>query len=198
MHGVIGVRRRICVFCGARPGRDPAYVRLARDAATALVTAGFGLVYGGGRIGLMGALADAALAAGGEVIGVIPVSLATTEVAHRGITDLRVVESMHERKALMNALSDAFLALPGGYGTMDELFEALTWRQLGFHEKPVVLLDANGFYDPLLAQLDRMTSDGFVAPRMRELLIVERSVPALIERLRSCVEPYRGVEDQVE
>jgi hypothetical protein len=129
--------RRLCVFCGAHTGHDPGYAEVARDVARAIVGAGYGVVYGGGRIGLMGVLADAALEAGGEVIGVIPESLAVTEVAHSGLSTLHVVSSMHERKALMAELSGGFVALPGGFGTMDEFCEILTWRQLGLHDKPI-------------------------------------------------------------
>lgn len=175
--------KRICIFCGAHSGRDGRYDAIARDSARAIVEAGYGIVYGGGRIGLMGAVADAGLAAGGEVIGVIPSALEDAEIAHAGITTLHVVASMHERKAMMEELSDAFIALPGGYGTMDEFTEMVTWRQLGIHAKPIGLLNENGFYDELLALFDRMVADGFVTPQNRELFITEPEIHALLKRL---------------
>ncbi len=151
--------KRICVFCGSRPGRDDTFLALARSVGAELARRGIGIVYGGGRVGMMGALADAALEAGGEVIGIIPHALERAEVAHQGLTALHVVISMHERKAMMGNLSDAFLALPGGFGTMDELFEALTWQQLGYHAKPIALLDNGDFFAPLMALLQRMLDD---------------------------------------
>lgn len=172
--------RRLCVFCGANSGNTPIFATLARETAEAIVHAGYGIVYGGGRIGLMGILADAALAVGGSVIGVIPQSLAQSEIAHSGITELRVVESMHERKALMSVLSDGFVALPGGFGTMDEFCEILTWRQLGLHHKPIGLLNVNGYYDALLELFERMAADGFVTRSNRELFIVAASIEALL------------------
>jgi uncharacterized protein (TIGR00730 family) len=175
--------RNLCVFCGASAGNDESYARIARDAAQAIVRAGYGLVYGGGRIGLMGVLADAALAAGGEVIGVIPRALSHSEIAHPGITRLHVVESMHERKALMANLSSAFVALPGGYGTMDEFCEILTWRQLRIHNKPIGLLNAEGFYDPLIALFDEMTGKGFVSANSRGLFVAAATMDELLERL---------------
>src|SRR6185503_14872599 len=141
---------RLCVFCGSSPGHDPAYGAAAAQLGRVLAERGIGLVYGGGRVGLMGILADAALAAGGEVIGVIPQALLDREIGHRGLTQLRVVDSMHSRKALMGDLADGFIALPGGIGTLEELFEVWTWAQLGLHRKPCGLLDANGFYAPLV------------------------------------------------
>ena len=147
--------RRLCVFCGASPGRDPAHAALAREVGAALAGRGIGVVYGGGRVGLMGALADGALAAGGEVIGVIPRGLVERELAHEGVTDLRVVESLHERKALMASLSDGFVALPGGLGTLEELAEAMSWAQLDLHDKPCGVLDPTGYFEPLLNFLDR-------------------------------------------
>ena len=140
---------RVCVFCGSSAGRGNAYVDAAARTGTALAHRGYGIVYGGGRVGCMGALADAALAAGGEVIGVIPEALAAREVAHRGLSELHVVGSMHERKALMAAHADAFLILPGGFGTLEELFEVVTWHQLGYHRKPVALLDVDGYFAAL-------------------------------------------------
>jgi uncharacterized protein (TIGR00730 family) len=175
--------KRICIFCGAHSGRDGRYDAIARDAARTVVEAGYGIVYGGGRVGLMGAVADAGLAAGGEVIGVIPSALEDAEIAHPGVTKLHVVASMHERKALMEDLSDAFIALPGGYGTMDEFTEILTWRQLGIHEKPLGLLNHDGFYNDLLALFDRMVTDGFVSPKNRGLFIAEPTIGPLLQRL---------------
>lgn len=156
---------------------------VARDAARAVVRAGFGVVYGGGKVGLMGAVADGALQEGGEIIGVIPRGLATREVAHDGVARLHVVESMHERKALMVELSDGFIALPGGFGTMDEFHEVLTWRQLGIHDKPIGLLNPKGYYDPLLAFYDRMEHDGFVAHETRKLFYVGSSIEDVLNRM---------------
>jgi uncharacterized protein (TIGR00730 family) len=173
--------RRICVFCGSRPGAGDAYVAAARSLGRTLAVRGLGVVYGGGNVGLMGELADAALAGGGEVIGVIPEALVQQEVAHTGLTELRVVRSMHERKAQMADLSDAFVALPGGMGTFEELFEILTWAQLGFHEKPSGLLDVGGYFAPLLELLDHAVSEGFVRPRHRALLLHAASADDLLE-----------------
>ncbi len=173
----------ICVFTGSRDGRRPAYV----DAATALgeeiAHRGLRLVYGGGRVGLMGAIADAALAAGGEVAGVIPRSLVDAEVAHPGLTELHVTGSMHERKATMADLSDAVVALPGGLGTLDELFESLTWTQLGLHALPCGLLDVEDYWAPLVRLLDHAVAEGFVAPASRGLLRRETSAPRLLDLL---------------
>jgi hypothetical protein len=170
----------ICVFCGSAPGTDPAFLEAARDLGASLARAGLGVVYGGATVGLMGAVSDAALSAGGHVIGVIPSSLVARELAHEGLQDLRVVATMHERKALMADLADAFVALPGGLGTLDELFEILTWAQLGIHAKPCALLNLNGYYDPLLAFLDHATRNGLVARDHRELIAVARSVDELV------------------
>ena len=175
--------RNLCVFCGASSGNDESYAEVAREAARAIVRAGYGLVYGGGRIGLMGVLADAALAAGGEVTGVIPRALAHSEIAHAGITQLHVVESMHERKALMADLSAAFVALPGGYGTMEEFCEILTWRQLGIHDKPIGLLNTAGFYDSLVALFDEMTGKGFVSTSSRALFVTASTMDELLAKL---------------
>lgn len=177
------MRPHIGVFCGAKSGNDESYANLAREAAAAIVRAGYGVVYGGGRIGLMGVVADAALEAGGEVIGVIPRALSHSEIAHPGITRLHVVESMHERKALMAELAVAFVALPGGYGTMDEFCEILTWRQLGIHDKPVGLLNAGGFYDDLIALFDAMTAKGFVSKRSRALFAEAPTIGELLAKL---------------
>lgn len=153
---------RIAVFCGASAGSDSAIIESACDMAQAIAGKGMGIVYGGGHVGLMGVVADAALEAGGEVIGVIPGFMIEKELAHQRLTELITVRDMHERKMRMHELSQAVIALPGGFGTMDELFELLTWRQLGIHAKPIGLLNVNGFYDPLLAQVVRMKRDGFL------------------------------------
>ena len=171
---------RICVFCGSHEGNDPSYAQIARKAAEAIVAAGYGVVYGGGGIGLMRIVADAALEAGGEVIGVIPHALARTEQAHQGLTKLHVVETMHERKALMEDLSDAFVALPGGYGTMDEFCEVLTWRQLRIHDKPIGLLNYRGYYDALLALFDSMVREGFIGPYTRSLFVDASTIEELL------------------
>ncbi len=173
----------ICVFCGSSFGNAPEYAQIARDLGTTLASRRIKVVYGGGRVGLMGALADAVLQAGGEVIGVIPRMLLDKEVGHAGLTELRVVQTMSERKWLMGELSDAFIALPGGIGTMDELFEAWTWTQLELHRKPCGLLNFRGYYDPLVAFLDRAVEAGFLRPRHRAALLVERDLDALLERL---------------
>ncbi|HTU80751.1 MAG TPA: TIGR00730 family Rossman fold protein [Candidatus Acidoferrales bacterium] len=175
---------RICVFCGSSSGRGEAYLELARATARTLAGAGYAIVYGGGRIGLMGALADGALEAGGEVIGVIPRALAGAEVAHSGLTRLHVVESMHERKALMAASSDGFVALPGGFGTMDEFCEILSWRQLGIHDKPVGLLNYGGYFDRLVELFDAMVDRGFVRPDHRRLFATAGSIEALLAAMR--------------
>jgi uncharacterized protein (TIGR00730 family) len=154
---------RVTVFCGSAFGSDPAFQAAAADVGRLLAEAGIGLVYGGGHVGLMGVVADAALKAGGEVIGVIPRRLADREVAHEGLTDLRVVETMHERKAQMNDLADAFVVLPGGLGTLEEIFEILTWEVLGYHAKPSVFVDVNGFWTGLFATLDEMAGAGFIS-----------------------------------
>jgi uncharacterized protein (TIGR00730 family) len=164
--------RRVCVFCGSRPGAHEHYLEPARALGSALASTGRGLVYGGARVGLMGVVADAALAAGGEVIGVLPRALMTKELAHPGLHALHVVDSMHARKALMAELADGFIALPGGFGTLDELFEILTWAQLGIHRKPVALINWRGFYSPLLAFVARAQGEGFVAAADRGLLLV--------------------------
>ncbi len=177
--------QRVCVFAGSSAGAQPTYVAAARELGQTLVTRGLGLVYGGSRLGLMGALADTVLAGGGEVVGVIPHALAAREVAHDGLTDLRVVNSMHERKAQMAELADAFIALPGGLGTLDELFETLTWAQLGLHAKPIGLLDVAAYYGPLLALVAHATSEGFIPGSDGSLLVVEREPDRLIARLEA-------------
>jgi uncharacterized protein (TIGR00730 family) len=176
--------RRLCVFCGSSSGSRPAYAAAARALGEALARRGLGLVTGGGRVGLMGVIADASMGAGGEVIGVIPEALAAKEVAHAGLTELRVVGSMHERKAMMAELSDGFVALPGGFGTLEEFFEVLTWAQLGLHPKPCALLNVAGFYAPLLALLDHAVAEGFVKPIHRALVLVEEEPERLLDRIR--------------
>jgi uncharacterized protein (TIGR00730 family) len=175
--------KRVCVFCGSKTGSRPAYADAARNLAKAIVGRGLGLVYGAGHIGLMGVLADAALQAGGEVIGVIPQSLVDKELAHSGLTQMQIVDSMHERKARMADLSDAFVALPGAYGTADEFFEILTWAQLGLHAKPIGLLDVEGFFDPLLAWLDHALVEGFLRERHRELILKSNDADSLLDML---------------
>ena len=171
---------RWCVFCGSAPGNDSRFVEYATALGTALARAGNELVYGGGRTGLMGAVADAAVAAGGRVFGIIPQQLEDREVAHRGISDLRIVGSMHERKALMAELSDGFVALPGGFGTFEEFCEAVTWVQLGIHRKPCLLANLAGYYDPLVGQFDHGCESGFISPANREIVQVVTSLDALL------------------
>ena len=181
--------RRICVFCGSSPGLQAQFGVAAERLGEALAAAGIGLVYGGASVGLMGRLADRVLAAGGEVIGVIPRALVDMEVAHAGLADLRVVGSMHERKALMADLADGFIALPGGLGTLDELFEILTWAQLGLHHKPIGLLDVAGYFAPLLAFLDGAVAARFVAPPHRAMLHVADDPTALLDAFRAYQPP---------
>jgi uncharacterized protein (TIGR00730 family) len=180
--------KRLCVFCGSSPGRDSAYLAAAAELGTLLARRRIALVYGGASIGLMGALADAAQAAGGEVIGVIPQALVKWEVAHTGLADLRVVSSMHERKALMAELSDGFVALPGGIGTLEELFEVWTWAQLGSHGKPCAVLNVSGFFDRLLGYLDFVVAEAFLRPMHRNMLLVSETAEGLLESL----EGYRA------
>jgi uncharacterized protein (TIGR00730 family) len=175
--------KRLCVFCGSRGGVAPAYAEVARDLGQKMAHRGLGLVFGGGHVGLMGAIADAVLQSGGEVIGVIPQGLVDRELAHRGCTQLHITRTMHERKALMADLSDAFVALPGGYGTLDETFEMLTWAQLGLHAKPVGVLNVNGYFGALLAFLDHTVREGFIKPAHRQLLRQAASADELLEVL---------------
>ena len=174
---------RICVFCGSSPGARPAYAAATTSLARQLARAGIAIVYGGSNVGLMGLLADAALSAGGEVIGVIPRSLQAREVAHTGLSELRVVESMHERKALMAELSDAFVALPGGFGTFDELCEILTWPQLDLQRAPCGILNVEGYYDHLLEMFDNAEAEGFIKPEHRRMVISDDDPIALVNRL---------------
>jgi uncharacterized protein (TIGR00730 family) len=171
---------RICVFCGASPGNEARYVDAARDVGTGLAERGIGVVYGGGRVGLMGAVADAALVAGGQVIGVIPQGLVDRELAHPGLTELHVVETLHERKAIMADLADAFIALPGGLGTLEELAEVVSWAQLELHAKPIGLLEVGDYWTLLLAWLDMAVAEGFVAPAHRRLVTRAHSLDALL------------------
>ena len=175
--------RSICVFCGARQGNDPAYAAAAATLGRTLAEQGIRLVYGGGAVGLMGIVADAALAAGGEVIGIIPQSLEHSEIGHSGLTRLEVVDGMHARKARMAELSDAFIALPGGLGTLEELFEVWTWGQLGYHGKPLGLLEVNGFYSKLTAFLDHVVGEGFVRGQHRDMLQTSESPQTLLDAL---------------
>jgi uncharacterized protein (TIGR00730 family) len=181
--------RRICVFCGSSSGVRPVYQQAAQTVGRLLCRRGIELVYGGGHVGLMGIVADACLHEGGRVIGVIPQALADREVAHRGLTELRIVGSMHERKALMADLSDAFMSLPGGYGTWEEFFEVLTWSQLGIQGKACGVLNVDGYYDPLLQMADRALSEGFLRDVHRELLLSDSDPERLLDRLSSHAVP---------
>ena len=174
--------RRVAVFCGSNPGIRPEYAAAAKSLGRTLASRGIGLVYGGSNVGLMAAIADEMADERGEIIGVIPRSLVEREVANTSLSDLRVVESMHERKALMAELADGFIALPGGIGTLEEFFEIWTWAQLGMHQKPCGLLNAAGYYDPLLTFLDRTVDEKFVRPVHRQMVMVEREAPALLDR----------------
>ena len=179
--------KRLAVYCGSSPGGEQAFADSARAIGQAMAERGIALVYGGGRLGLMGIVADAVLDAGGEAYGVIPRALVDLEVAHQGLTELHTVVTMHERKKLMTDLTDAFVALPGGIGTYDELFEAWTWNALGYHAKPLALLNVAGFYDDLVRFLDRATASGFMSKERRAQLIVETEVDAVLDSLsRSC------------
>ena len=181
--------QRICVFCGSSAGGRPEYAAAARAMGVALARRGIGLVYGAGNIGLMGILADAALEAGGEVIGVIPEALVAREVAHAGLTEMRVVQSMHERKALMADLSEAFIAMPGGFGTFEEFCEVLTWSQLSIHTKPCGLLNVAGYYDPLLALFDHAVLEKFLRPEHRALVLEETDPDRLLDALAAFQPP---------
>lgn len=176
-------RPRICVFCGSSFGNSPAFREHAERVGRAIARKKLGLVYGGGRVGLMGVVADAALAEGGEAIGVIPEALSTHEVAHRGLTELHVVPGMHERKAMMASRSDAFLILPGGVGTYEEFFEILSWAALGIHGKPIGLLNVEGYFDPLLALLEFGADNGFIRPRFLEPLLVSSDPESIVADL---------------
>jgi len=177
------VIRSVCVFCGSNAGNDPRFAEAAREFGALLATEGIALVYGGGHVGLMGIVADAVLANGGKAVGVIPRALWDREVGHRGLTELHIVETMHERKAMMASLADAFVALPGGLGTLEEIFEVWTWAQLGIHAKQLGFLDVDGFYGPLLEFLDRGVEAGFIRAQYRAMAIVDVDSAALLKRL---------------
>jgi uncharacterized protein (TIGR00730 family) len=181
--------KSVCVFCGGNPGVRPSYRAAATRLGGALASRGLAVVYGGSTLGLMGAVADAALAGGGQVYGVLPDFMRTREIGHPGLTELRLVGSMHERKAEMAARSDAFVALPGGFGTLDEIFEMLTWAQLGLHHKPCALLDVEGYYAPLVAFLDHAAAEGLLRPEHRAMIFVEQDVDRLVERLATHAAP---------
>jgi uncharacterized protein (TIGR00730 family) len=175
--------KRIAVYCGSATPSDPVFIASAREVGRSLAQRGIGVVYGGGKLGLMGAVADAALAAGGEVIGVIPQALVDAEVAHRGLTSLEIVTTMHERKARFTELSDGFLTIPGGTGTMDELWEAMSWAQLGYHGKPIGLLNVAGFYDGLIEFVAHMGRVGFLRPQHQDILITDHRLDLLLARM---------------
>lgn len=175
--------KRLAVYCGSSMGTDPAFAETARDLGQEMAARGIGLVYGGGRLGLMGVVADAVLEAGGEVHGVIPQALVSLEVAHRGLTELHLVNTMHERKALMTELTDAFVAIPGGIGTLDELFEAWSWNALGYHAKPFALLNVHGFWDGMITFLDQVRDNGFMSPARRGQLLVADGIGEVIDML---------------
>lgn len=177
--------KSVCIFCASSVGNDPAHIELARSLATTIAERGIRLVYGGGRVGLMGVVADTALAAGGEVIGVIPTSLKEKEIAHESLTELCVTGSMHERKATMERLSEGFIALPGGFGTLDEFCEIITWSQLGYHAKPIGMLDSNGYFDALRAFFDQSVDAGFVRPEHRQIILDGQSPAELLDRMAS-------------
>ncbi|WP_067734807.1 LOG family protein [Novosphingobium naphthalenivorans] len=180
---------RICVYLGSSPGRSPLYRDAAEQFGTLLAQRGIGLVYGGGEVGLMGVIADAVCAAGGEVIGVIPEALRAREKDHHGITELHVVKTMHERKAMMANLADGFVTLPGGIGTFEEMFEAWCWAQLGYHKKPVGLLNVGDFYDGLTQFIDKIVEEGFLQERHRAMLMIEREPEALLDRMMHYMAP---------
>ena len=181
------LRGRICIFTGSNPGIRAEYADAARGLACQLVDRGYGLIYGGGNVGLMGVIADAVLEHGGHVTGVIPDALVSQEVAHRGLSELRVVQSMHERKALMAELSDGFIAMPGGIGTMEEFFEVLSWAQLGLHDKPCGLLNIGGYYDHLIRFMDHAVAQEFIKPKHRALLIVAEEPGKMLDRFDSTI-----------
>ncbi|WEK44237.1 MAG: TIGR00730 family Rossman fold protein [Candidatus Sphingomonas colombiensis] len=179
--------KRLAVYCGSATPADPIYLEIARNVGRGLAERGIGVVYGGGRLGLMGAVADAALEAGGEVIGVIPQALVDAEVAHRGLTELHVVPGMHERKKAFTDIADGFVTIPGGTGTMDELWEALSWAQIGYHSDPVGLFNAEGYYDDLIAFWHKMATVGFLRLQHRDLLIVADTLDVLLDRMAAHV-----------
>src|SRR5262245_8831051 len=184
-----GTGMKICIFCGSSSGHDPAYAEGAALAARSMALSGASLVYGGGRVGLMGVVADAALDAGGQVVGVMPRRLVEREIAHRGLHRLHVVESMHERKTTMSTLADAFLALPGGAGTLEEIFEQWTWGQLGIHGKPCAFLNLKGYFDPIRAMLEQMVSAGFLLAQFAAMLTFSDNIETILTGFRSYVPP---------
>jgi len=184
--------RSICVFCGSRPGAEPAFGDAAAVLGAAIAKRGITLIYGGAKVGLMGRLADAALAEGGNVVGVIPRGLVSKEIAHDGLKELFLTDSMHERKDRMILLSDAFISMPGGWGTYDELFEVLTLAQIGFHDKPSAFLNTNGYFDPLLALLNHTIAHGFAAPQHEQLYVTAREPEALLDALLAWAPPPLG------
>lgn len=186
---------KICVYCGSRPGSLPAFAQAARIVGAEIGRRGWGMVYGGGRAGLMGVVADAAIAAGAKVVGVIPQSLMQRELGHRGLAELHVVQTMHERKLMMAQRSDAFLALPGGIGTFEELFEVWSWRQLGYHDKPLGLLNAAGYYDAFGAMMHGAEECGFVTPTQRQLLNVDTDAPRLLDTLAAAMPMATAPDD---
>lgn len=181
--------QRICVYCGSKPGKRAEYKDAANELGQELIKQGIGLVYGGGQIGLMGQIADCVMAGGGEVTGIIPESLTGKEVPHRGLTELKVVDGMHERKALMENLSDGFIAMPGGLGTFEELLEALTWSQLRFHQKPCAVFNVCGYYDRLIAFIDYATEEGFIKPHHRDALITDDNAERLLQKMKEYTAP---------
>ena len=185
----MGSLRHVCVFCGSKHGRQVSFTTAAQKTGRVLADRGIGLVYGGGDIGLMGEVADAAIGEGGTVIGVIPGFMVAHEVAHDGLTELRVVESMHERKATMSDLADGFVALPGGWGTLEELFEVTTWAQLGLHAKPVGILNVGGFYDLLVEFLDSTVDNGLITAAHRQLLLIDDDIERLLDRMAEHAPP---------
>jgi hypothetical protein len=185
----------ICVYCGSRHGVRPAYAEAARVLGTAIGQRGWQLVYGGGKVGLMGEVADAVLAAGGTVVGVIPESLEKLEVGHTGLTELHVVPTMHVRKQMMAERADAFIALPGGIGTLEELYEVWTWRQLKYHDNPIGLLDTAGYWQPLLRFMDHTVAEGFLSPAMRDTVLVGDEPLALLDRVAAAALAARGGDD---
>ena len=184
--------RRLAVYCGSATPADPIYIETARIVGTGLAERGIGVVYGGGRLGLMGAVADAALAAGGEVIGVIPEALVGSEVAHKGCTELHVVPGMHERKRMFTDLSDGFVTIPGGVGTMDELWEAISWAQLGYHDKPVGVLNAAGFFDKLIEFNQHMIDVGFIREQHAGIMVVDNALDGLLAKMAAYV-PHKSI-----
>lgn len=185
---------RLCVYCGSSPGKSPDYTDAAKSLAAALVDRNIGLVYGGANVGIMGQIADAVIACGGEVTGIMPQFLVDKEVAHHGLTDLKIVHSMHERKSLMEDLAEGFIALPGGLGTLEELFEVLTWAQLGFHKKPCALLNIRNYYDHLAVFLDHALEEQFIQPSHRNMLLVDDDPSRLLNAMEDYQSPMSALE----